>query len=76
MTGMIAIGERIEAQRLAKGMSRQQLADMLQVKYETIRRWEHGGAMPRPNRFLALCEALACDERYLVLGIIDKKTNG
>ena len=73
MSETLSIGERIEAQRLVKRMSRQQLADMLQVKYETIRKWERDMATPRLTRFSAISEALECDESYLLLGKIRGK---
>jgi transcriptional regulator with XRE-family HTH domain len=75
MTGTLSIGERIEAQRLIKRISRQQLADTLQVKYETIRKWENDMTMPRLSKFLAICEALECDESYLLSGKIRKRVS-
>ena len=76
MSETLSMGERIEAQRLIKRISRQQLADILQVKYETIRKWEHDMAIPRLTRFSAICEALECDESYLLLGKIRKRASG
>lgn len=75
MNGALSIGERIEAQRLVKGISRQQLANILQVKYETIRKWENDISIPRLSRFLAICEALECDESYLLSGKIRKRAS-
>ena len=73
MSKTLLIGKRIKAQRLLQNLSRQQLADQLGVKYETIRKWEDGGGIPRPTRYMDLCSALSCDESYLILGIIRKR---
>ena len=63
------IGSKIKAQRLANGISRQELANVLDVKYETVRKWEAGLAQPRPQLYGTICTALRCDEAYLVLGV-------
>ena len=66
---METIGERIKHQRAVMKLSRQALADSLDVNYETIRLWELGRAEPRPRDYERLSEALKCDVIWLSLGI-------
>lgn len=54
-------GERLKAQRVSHGMSRELLAVNIGRSYHSIVSYEHGRAEPPANVVAALAEALSCD---------------
>jgi transcriptional regulator with XRE-family HTH domain len=55
------LGEHVETARQRVGLSRQQLADRLDVSEETLRLWERGAVQPSPERLAKLIAVLALD---------------
>ena len=56
--GSKAIGERIRAARLAKGMNQEQLGEKLGVSFQAVSSWETGKFIPDPDHLPALAKAL------------------
>jgi len=54
----MTIGERIKQARKAKGLKQKKLAEILEVNYTTISRWEKGEREPRIGDVQKLADAL------------------
>ena len=48
-----------------RGLSQQELADLLQVTRQTVSRWESGKSRPQPGQIASICAALHIDVRTL-----------
>ena len=59
--GSSVIGKRLEALRKQRGISVQQLADLMEVSRQTIYRWENGERFPDILVFLRLVRVLGSD---------------
>ena len=57
--------EMIIRYRGEKGLSQQELADLLQVTRQTVSRWESGKSRPQPGQIASICAALHIDVRTL-----------
>jgi len=57
-SGEAVIGKRIEMYRNQRGLSGQELADLMHVSRQTVFRWEHGDRMPDVLTFLKLARML------------------
>ena len=55
------IAERVAEQRLAKGLSQRELAELVGTTQSAIARLERGGRPPRIDTLLNIAEALDCD---------------
>lgn len=68
-TGMETMGSRIKTLRVARGYSQQRLAELLGVTAGAVSQWESDSTenIKLPT-FLRLCDLLATDPHYLVLG--------
>lgn len=62
------LGDRIEAARAAKDMSRDELAKRLGVKKSTIKKWENDQSEPRSNRLYMMGGVLDCNVMWLLNG--------
>ena len=60
--------ERIFQARKAKGLSQEDLAEVIGVSRQAVSKWETGEAMPDMEKLIALCHALELDMEYLALG--------
>lgn len=60
--------ERIYQARKAKGLSQEDLAEVVGVSRQAVSKWETGEAMPDMEKLVALCHALELDMEYLALG--------
>lgn len=60
--------ERIFQARKAKGLSQEDLAELVGVSRQAVSKWETGEAMPDMEKMIALCQALELDMEYLALG--------
>jgi transcriptional regulator with XRE-family HTH domain len=70
---METMGQRIKALREARGMSQQEIADVVGVSKSAVSQWELGQSKDIKLRtFLALLEALRTDMEYLVYGAARK----
>lgn len=61
-------GDRLEAARLAKGMTSQQLAERIGVKNRTVDAWENNSREPRANKVQMLAGLLNVSMMWLMSG--------
>lgn len=54
----LKIGQFIQNQRKAAGMTQKELADKLNVSFQAVSKWENGDALPDTGILLALCDEL------------------
>jgi transcriptional regulator with XRE-family HTH domain len=54
-------GETLKLRREERGLDQSELAERLGVTQQSISRWEHGQALPRPQRVRQLAEELGLD---------------
>ena len=52
------LGEKIKAERLRRGLSQQELADMLSVVRQTVSKWEKGLSVPDSEMLVRIAEVL------------------
>ena len=64
------LGKKIELYREQRGMSRQELADLIGVTRQTVFRWEHGDRLPDILTFMQLSRLLGVEINDM-LGIKD-----
>lgn len=64
----MTIGERIQALRVERGLSRNELARLLNVGYDTVYNWEHCGATPHLRYIRAAARLLDVDFDLLING--------
>lgn len=60
--------DRIFQARKAKGLSQEDLAEVVGVSRQAVSKWETGEATPDMEKIIALCHALELDMEYLALG--------
>ncbi len=58
------IGRRIQELRMAKGLSRQQLADKVGVTHQQLQKYEKGSNRIAASRLAAISSALGVEARY------------
>lgn len=63
--GEAAIGKRISKFREERGMTRDELAEKMNVTVQTISRWESGKRIPDVITFMKLAQVLAADPNKL-----------
>ena len=63
-----AIGRRIELVRWARGMSRSELVDAMDVKRQSVWQWETGANEPGQAAMDGLVRVLGCTRDYLIDG--------
>lgn len=59
--GSAVLGKRIEMYRERRGISRQELADLMNVTRQTVFRWEHGDRIPDVLTFMQLSRLLGVE---------------
>ena len=59
--GSDVLGKRIESYREMRGISRHELADIMNVTRQTVYRWEHGERIPDVLTFVRLARVLGVD---------------
>ncbi len=64
----LVIGRRIAAARRNSGLSQSALATMLSLSPGAVTQWETGRAMPTPEKFQHLAEALGVEASWLLTG--------
>lgn len=67
-------GERIKECRLEAGLTQKELADFLNVDWQTISRWECGDRNPKRETLLLMASRFQVSTDYL-LGVEDEETN-
>ena len=63
------IGERIYSLRLAKGLSRQQLADVIEVTHQQLQKYERGTNRMSVGRLALIAKALGKSIDYFYSGL-------
>lgn len=63
---MVTLGDRIREQRLKKGLTQRQLAEMIGVKHNSISDWENNKSEPDSNTIKLLMKALDVDANSLL----------
>ena len=64
--GHDVLGKKLKAYRKLRGISRQELADLMDVTRQTVFRWEHGERMPDILTFLHWTRLLGVDLEELL----------
>ena len=59
-------GDNLKQIRKSKGMSQEQLADMVNVTRQSVSKWENGDGYPEMNNILELCKIFNCKLNDLV----------
>ena len=59
--GSDVLGKRIKMYREQRGISRHELADLMNVTRQTVHRWEHGERIPDVLTFVTLARLLGVD---------------
>lgn len=62
----ITLGDRIRIARDKRDIDQVDLADMIGVSDQTIRRWEHGDREPKATQIMALANALNVRAAWLL----------
>ena len=62
------LGNIIKQFRKKAGLTQPKLAQLLNVSFSTLRRWETYGGQPRADEIKRLCEVLGCTEAELLNG--------
>jgi len=63
------LGDRLAAARDAAGLSQDNLAQRLGVRFKTVRDWENDVKEPRANRLQMLAALLGVSLRWLLTGV-------
>ncbi len=71
MAYVVDLGERIRAQRVAKGWSQADLAANVGVTLNVVGRWERSAAEPRLKQCKALAQVFGASLDWLVYGVGD-----
>ncbi len=67
------VGRAISEQRKIKGMTQKQLADLLNVSYQAVSRWEQGASLPSVDMIYDIAQALDTTVDFLLNGISEKR---
>lgn len=60
--------------RVSRGLSSQQLADLIGVTRTTVSRWENGVSVPNSSKLVELSNVLKCPLKRLIISFCpDKK---
>lgn len=63
------VGRAIAQQRKAKGLTQKQLADLLNVSYQAVSRWEHGISLPSVDMIYDIAKMLETSVDFLLNGL-------
>ena len=66
------VGRAISTQRKIKGMTQKQLADLLNVSYQAVSRWEQGISLPSIDIMYDIAQVLESTVDFLLNG--DRKS--
>lgn len=61
-----SFGQRLKTLRKSKGLTQEKLAEILDLSYMTIRRWEADKIVPRMNEIKAIAHALGVPDSDLL----------
>ena len=66
---LTTVGGRIKAKRIEAGMTQEQLAEKLYVKFSMISRYESAKSNLSVDTLKEIAEALGCSAAYLIEGV-------
>lgn len=67
------VGRAIAEQRRSKGMTQKQLADILNVSYQAVSRWEQGQSLPSVDMIYDIAQSLETTVDYLLNGLSEER---
>lgn len=67
------VGRAIAEQRKVKGMTQKQLADLLNVSYQAVSRWEQGISLPSVDMIYDIAQTLETTVDFLLNGLSERK---
>ncbi len=67
------VGRVISEQRKMKGMTQKQLADMLNVSFQAVSRWEQGVSLPSVDMIYEIARILETTVDYLLNGPLEER---
>lgn len=67
------VGRAISEQRKIKGMTQKQLADMLNVSYQAVSRWEQGVCLPSVDMIYDIAQILEITVDFLLNGLSEER---
>ena len=71
MITLDTFGQHVRTLRIEKGLSQQQLADLIYVSRKTVSNWESGNRMPDITMLSRLADCLGVGTYELIDGIVD-----
>ena len=69
------LGETIRQIRMEKGLSQQQLAELIHVDRTTITNWETGRRLPDADMLTKISDALSIDVSYLITASLNQNNS-
>jgi transcriptional regulator with XRE-family HTH domain len=69
------LGDRIQEQRKAKGLSQSDLAKAVKVHFSNIGRYERGEAMPAADILSRIAQTLDVSQDFLINGTLHEKAS-
>lgn len=67
------VGRAISEQRKIKGMTQKQLADLLNVSYQAVSRWEQGLSLPSVDMIYDIAQSLETTVDFLLNGLSEER---
>ena len=67
------VGRAISEQRKIKGMTQKHLADLLNVSYQAVSRWEQGISLPSVDMIYDIAQTLETTVDFLLNGLSEKR---
>ena len=67
------VGRAISEQRKIKGMTQKQLADLLNVSYQAVSRWEQGISLPSVDMIYDIAQTLETTVDFLLNGLSEER---
>ncbi len=67
------VGRAISEQRKIKGMTQKQLADLLNVSYQAVSRWEQGISLPSVDMIYDIAQTLGTTVDFLLNGLSEER---
>lgn len=67
------VGRAIAEQRRLKGMTQKHLADILNVSYQAVSRWEQGQSLPSVDMIYDIAQSLETTVDYLLNGLSEER---
>lgn len=71
----MSFGEKLSKLRRESNYTQEQFADLLGVSRQSVSKWESDAAYPETDKLVRICEIFNCSSDYLLLNIVNAKTN-